>query len=57
MVVKTVQEFFELTQGNDTSKIGNCANGSPELVNINCKHIITTSAMYISRGSHNIRYC
>ena len=31
-------------------------NGSQELLNINCKHILSTSAMYICRGSQNIRY-
>ena len=31
-------------------------NGSLELVNINCKHIVSTSAMHICRGSQNIRY-
>ena len=32
-------------------------NGSRELVNISCKHILSTSAMYICRGSQNIRSC
>ena len=30
-------------------------NGSRELVTINCKHILSTWAMYICRGSQNIR--
>ena len=30
--------------------------GCRELVNINCKHILSTSAMYICRGSKNIRH-
>ena len=31
-------------------------NGSLELVNISCKHILSTSAMYICHRSQNIRY-
>ena len=31
-------------------------NGSRELVAINCKHILSTSAMCICRGSQNIPY-
>ena len=31
-------------------------NGSRELVTINCKHILSTSAMCICRGSQNIPY-
>ena len=31
-------------------------NSSRELVNISCKHILSISAMYIYRGSQNIRY-
>ena len=31
-------------------------NGSRELVNINCKRILSTSAMYTCRGSQNTRY-
>ena len=31
-------------------------NGSRELVNFTCKHILSTSAMYICRGSQNILY-
>ena len=31
-------------------------NGSLELVDISCKHILSTSAMYICHRSQNIRY-
>ena len=31
-------------------------NGSRDLVNISCKHILSTSAMYICRRSQNICY-
>ena len=51
MIRYKTMEWFDL----QTCK-KSCTNGSRELINISCKHILSTSGMYICRGSQNIRY-